>query len=586
MKKLLPIVVAALVLIATQAFGATAYRYNDSVTTLRGDAVGGASVTVYLAGTTTKASLYFYNTSAGTAKANPTYTDGYGRYYFYVLPGTYDITISGTNITTYTVEDVRVFSDAGYTYPVEYYGAVANDGVDDTAAIQAAITAAGAARGTVEFAGGSYSISSTLTVSGDYTTIRGPAVIVRAGSWTSASAMLKINAAEGVIISDVSVDGNDSTAVYVPTSVRIGIQVAPGSENTAINGVDVYNVHGDGIYVGATGAAPISTRITNCYITGNRRNGISVTNGSDVLVSGCTVADNYQNAIDVEPNGASDVANGVVVSSNHLSVSLTHAMDSGLTYYPRLLDASTINENISSIVVSGNTFKKLAASTADTSALHDVAVFISGPEMVTYSGNSVSTNYTSTSMSYGLVTIRDYESLAGFGNTIRSDSQDADGHNWGTYKLLYLGFTAADSAVVNTSFQASMSGNAYAGLYGVHLNGGNINISTSPELSYGFSLQLCSETMVVDDGSPIIAPMSAAPDTLSARGRLWYDAGNDKLQIYGGAAWSSLPVVRLSASAPTDTAGRRGALFWLDPSGGDTLKVYTGTPDWRWKALH
>jgi hypothetical protein len=97
MKKLLPIVVAALVLIATQAFGATAYRYNDSVTTLRGDAVGGASVTVYLAGTTTKATIYLYGSTA-VEKSNPTYTDGYGRYFFYAEPGLYDLTISGSNI--------------------------------------------------------------------------------------------------------------------------------------------------------------------------------------------------------------------------------------------------------------------------------------------------------------------------------------------------------------------------------------------------------------------------------------------------------------------------------------------------------
>jgi hypothetical protein len=127
MKKLLPIVVAALVLIATQAFGATAYRYNDSVTTLRGDAVGGASVTVYLAGTTTKATIYLYGSTA-VEKSNPTYTDGYGRYFFYAEPGLYDLTIAGSNVITYTVEDVRVFSDAGYTYNVEDYGAIPDDG--------------------------------------------------------------------------------------------------------------------------------------------------------------------------------------------------------------------------------------------------------------------------------------------------------------------------------------------------------------------------------------------------------------------------------------------------------------------------
>jgi hypothetical protein len=141
MKKLLPIVVAALVLIATQAFGATAYRYNDSVTTLRGDAVGGASVTVYLAGTTTKATIYLYGSTA-VEKSNPTYTDGYGRYFFYAEPGLYDLTIAGSNVITYTVEDVRVFSDTGYTFNVLDYGAVAGDSTDDRAGFMAAIAAA------------------------------------------------------------------------------------------------------------------------------------------------------------------------------------------------------------------------------------------------------------------------------------------------------------------------------------------------------------------------------------------------------------------------------------------------------------
>lgn len=110
MKKILPCLML-LMLVAETTHAATTYRYSDNVMTLRGDAIGGASVTVYVANTTTKATIYLTNLSAGLTKSNPTYTDGYGRYFFYALPGVYDITISGTNITTYTVEDVRVLGE-------------------------------------------------------------------------------------------------------------------------------------------------------------------------------------------------------------------------------------------------------------------------------------------------------------------------------------------------------------------------------------------------------------------------------------------------------------------------------------------
>ncbi len=168
MKKLLPTVVLALVVAATSAMGATAYRYHDSVTTLRGDAVGGASVTVYLANTTTKATIYIYPTTTGGNKANPTYTDGYGRFSFYASPGTYDLYISGTNITPYTVEDVRVFSDTEYTFNVADYGANGADSANDTTGIKAAIDAAEASTvgGRVYFPPGVY-IASDIKIRGD-----------------------------------------------------------------------------------------------------------------------------------------------------------------------------------------------------------------------------------------------------------------------------------------------------------------------------------------------------------------------------------------------------------------------------------
>jgi hypothetical protein len=109
MKKILPCLML-LMLVAATSHAAIAYRYADNVTTLRGDAVGGAVVTVYTANSTSaKATLYLTDSTTGQTKSNPTYTDGYGRYFFYLAPGLYDIVISGTNITTYTIEDVRIY---------------------------------------------------------------------------------------------------------------------------------------------------------------------------------------------------------------------------------------------------------------------------------------------------------------------------------------------------------------------------------------------------------------------------------------------------------------------------------------------
>src|SRR5688572_17121228 len=66
------------------------------------------TVTVKIAGTSTMATLFSDN--AGTPKGNP-FTSGAsdGFWFFYVANGRYDITFSGSGITTHTVSDVVVF---------------------------------------------------------------------------------------------------------------------------------------------------------------------------------------------------------------------------------------------------------------------------------------------------------------------------------------------------------------------------------------------------------------------------------------------------------------------------------------------
>lgn len=65
-----------------------------------------ATITVYAAGTVTASTIY--SDTAGTAKANPFTTDSVGRFSFYADPGLYDIKVSGSGLTTYTVEDVQI----------------------------------------------------------------------------------------------------------------------------------------------------------------------------------------------------------------------------------------------------------------------------------------------------------------------------------------------------------------------------------------------------------------------------------------------------------------------------------------------
>jgi hypothetical protein len=175
MKKILPYLLAMLV--ANPVLAGTAYRYSDSVTTLRGDAVGGASVYVYQANTTTKVTLYSGPHSAFPTMSNPTSTDGYGRFTFFVEPGTYDLYVYGTNITPYTLQDVRVFSGEGLVIDAIDYGVVPNDGNDDAAGLQAAIDAAEADGGDiVQLPSGVISLSDEVNVT---TSISSGGIILR-----------------------------------------------------------------------------------------------------------------------------------------------------------------------------------------------------------------------------------------------------------------------------------------------------------------------------------------------------------------------------------------------------------------------
>jgi hypothetical protein len=71
---------------------------------IAGAPVAGASVQVNLHSTQTPATIYSDN--GVTQTANPLTTDTNGNFYFYAADGRYDLVISGTNVTTTSVNDV------------------------------------------------------------------------------------------------------------------------------------------------------------------------------------------------------------------------------------------------------------------------------------------------------------------------------------------------------------------------------------------------------------------------------------------------------------------------------------------------
>lgn len=125
----------------------------------------GATVTVYLRGTTTLATIF--SDAGGTAKANPFTADTAGYYFFWTASHIcFDLKFSGTGITTpWTLPNVCPVSVTGSAtfYNIQDYGATPDDASDDTAAIRTAISAATAnGGGAIYIPAGNYAVESLV----------------------------------------------------------------------------------------------------------------------------------------------------------------------------------------------------------------------------------------------------------------------------------------------------------------------------------------------------------------------------------------------------------------------------------------
>jgi hypothetical protein len=128
------------------------FQYSGSVSARVQRSYPNATVTVYLAGTTTLASIFTDSTLA-TPKSNPFTADSDGYYYFYSTGGSYDLRFSGgTILDPFVLGDIRAGSSYSLSTRIVYASALSGihlnsdvtsgGGSDDTTILQTALNTA------------------------------------------------------------------------------------------------------------------------------------------------------------------------------------------------------------------------------------------------------------------------------------------------------------------------------------------------------------------------------------------------------------------------------------------------------------
>lgn len=111
-----------------------------------------------------------------------------------------------------------------------------------------------------------------------------------------------------IVGSNVRIHGKGSIAgdrkAHTGTEGEWGMGIRmDGSRNVTVSGLTIADCWGDCIYIGGNSR---NIQISDCRLSGSRRQGVSIVKADSVTIAGCTIANisgtNPQYAIDIEPN--------------------------------------------------------------------------------------------------------------------------------------------------------------------------------------------------------------------------------------------------------------------------------------------
>ena len=327
---------------------------------VNGNPLTGGKLYSYEAGTTTPQTTYT-TVSGDVPHANPIILDSAGRVpggqiwltaglnYKFVLTsstdtsiGTWDnITgINGTGISTNA--SLIAFDPAGAnavattvqaklreTVSVKDFGAVGDGVTDDTAAIQAAVSAANR----IYFPSGTYlcdgqiALRSNVTLCGDGMNVtKVKKVTTDYGGVFVANSDSTTEQIKNIVLQDLTVFDDVVTLGFSEQQHLVSLH---GVDNVQINRVEFYGFRGDGLYIGEWNEA-VRTRVntnilvSDCVFDGvnkDNRNGISVITGDGITIVNNmfknTTKSDMPGAIDLEPDASTtSIIKNVVVSGN------------------------------------------------------------------------------------------------------------------------------------------------------------------------------------------------------------------------------------------------------------------------------
>jgi hypothetical protein len=452
-------------------------------------------------------------------------------------------------------------------FNVKTYGATGNGSTDDTAAIQAAITAAQTAGGgTVYLPHGKYSVSSTLTITASGLAIIGePTEDVGSGSMinpTNLSFTVLQSTSPWLVLRDFTIKWNTLTGASGGASGPIGISVADDTQMSNVQVIHAYN----GILVQGGGNVfwDVAVELANVADTGRW----------GICISGASGNPNSFNAYNT--NVSTDlnyVGDGWVVCDGFSSIVLNNCYAAGARY------GLWATQNGGPVLTGGTTphgivLNQWACEQCDTALKLDYgsSLQINGCQMDSMQSVTGGVEVASTWSSGCWIQINAFKYGPGQGGiNIAAPSGAVMLTNVlmsGITQQAALEVTGGCNVTVS-NFYANMSGNAPAGSGVVQLDSGftgTFSMSAFTLLNGVYGLLVAAgATGVYNISSGSIAGMSAAP-----------------LSIGAAAAGSSITGVSgINTTGPYSTTNLAG----IFGDGSDGAAVLNGTNTYSWASL-
>ena len=307
--------------------------------------------------------------------------------------------IGGVSLPAFALTAPPVRTRGTTVLDVKTYGAKGNGIADDTAAIQAAINALPTTGGTVKIPAGTYLIdtSKKINLRSSMLLQMDPAAILKAKtSSLSRHYILYISNKSDVEIAGGQLVGDRDTHVYATSGTHEwghGIQIL-GGKRVTVRDLMVTKCTGDGVCIGGSSSDVV---IGNIVSTGNRRNGLSVTNCSNIKVYDSEFSFTQGTApecgIDIEPDAGYTCSN-ILIQNCRMNDNKKYGVNIWQRTSNITITGCTLEKNGSlGMGTNGTTGLTITKNTFRLNSATGV-VYNTGTTNVNHSGNLSYQNYT------------------------------------------------------------------------------------------------------------------------------------------------------------------------------------------------